>query len=317
MDKIVVEGGGRSAGASTSPARRTPPCPSSPRRCSPRASTPAQRAGPGGRAHARRLLGHMGCAGRAERRRAQARCRSACPRAVHPEAPYELVKTMRASVLVLGPLVARWGRARVSLPGGCAIGARPDRPAPEGPRGARRRDPARARLRRGARAERLSCAARSSPSTADRHRHRERDDGGGARRGPDRAAELRARAGGGGARARRSTGWARGSRAPAPTRSRIEGVERAPAASTTPSSPTGSRRARSWSRGALTGGDVLVQRLRPRAPRGASIEKLREVGRRDRRGARRAARASAPARPRPVDVRPRRTRASRPTCRPS
>jgi len=44
---------------------------------------------------------------------------------VTPEAPYELVKTMRASVLVLGPLVARHGRARVSLPGGCAIGARP------------------------------------------------------------------------------------------------------------------------------------------------------------------------------------------------
>src|SRR3989442_15584691 len=41
------------------------------------------------------------------------------------EAPYDLVKTMRASVLVLGPLVARTGRARVSLPGGCAIGARP------------------------------------------------------------------------------------------------------------------------------------------------------------------------------------------------
>jgi UDP-N-acetylglucosamine 1-carboxyvinyltransferase len=41
------------------------------------------------------------------------------------EAPYELVKTMRASSLVLGPLVARCGRARVSLPGGCAIGARP------------------------------------------------------------------------------------------------------------------------------------------------------------------------------------------------
>jgi UDP-N-acetylglucosamine 1-carboxyvinyltransferase len=41
------------------------------------------------------------------------------------EAPYELVKTMRASVLVLGPLVARHGQARVSLPGGCAIGARP------------------------------------------------------------------------------------------------------------------------------------------------------------------------------------------------
>jgi UDP-N-acetylglucosamine 1-carboxyvinyltransferase len=42
-----------------------------------------------------------------------------------PEAPYEVVKTMRASSLVLGPLVARCGRARVSMPGGCAIGARP------------------------------------------------------------------------------------------------------------------------------------------------------------------------------------------------
>lgn len=42
-----------------------------------------------------------------------------------PEAPYELVKTMRASALVLGPLLARFGRAKVSLPGGCAIGARP------------------------------------------------------------------------------------------------------------------------------------------------------------------------------------------------
>ena len=43
----------------------------------------------------------------------------------HPEAPYEMVKTMRASVLVLGPLAARFGEARVSLPGGCAIGLRP------------------------------------------------------------------------------------------------------------------------------------------------------------------------------------------------
>lgn len=41
------------------------------------------------------------------------------------EAPYDLVKTMRASVLVLGPLLARWGQAKVSLPGGCAIGSRP------------------------------------------------------------------------------------------------------------------------------------------------------------------------------------------------
>jgi UDP-N-acetylglucosamine 1-carboxyvinyltransferase len=42
-----------------------------------------------------------------------------------PEAPYELVKTMRASILVLGPLLARFGQATVSLPGGCAIGSRP------------------------------------------------------------------------------------------------------------------------------------------------------------------------------------------------
>ena len=48
------------------------------------------------------------------------------PRTIHTfQAPYELVKTMRASILVLGPLVARFGQAEVSLPGGCAIGSRP------------------------------------------------------------------------------------------------------------------------------------------------------------------------------------------------
>jgi UDP-N-acetylglucosamine 1-carboxyvinyltransferase len=47
------------------------------------------------------------------------------PKLNHAEAPYELVKTMRASILTLGPLMARLGVARVSLPGGCAIGARP------------------------------------------------------------------------------------------------------------------------------------------------------------------------------------------------
>jgi UDP-N-acetylglucosamine 1-carboxyvinyltransferase len=71
-----------------------------------------------------RLLAHMGC--QVER---SASGRHALgihvPSGVLPEAPYELVKTMRASVVVLGPLVARWGKARVSLPGGCAIGARP------------------------------------------------------------------------------------------------------------------------------------------------------------------------------------------------
>ena len=53
-------------------------------------------------------------------------CIEADARRVHNfSAPYELVKTMRASILVLGPLLARFGRADVSLPGGCAIGARP------------------------------------------------------------------------------------------------------------------------------------------------------------------------------------------------
>ena len=47
------------------------------------------------------------------------------PATVNPAAPYEHVKTMRASILVLGPLLARFGQARVSLPGGCAIGSRP------------------------------------------------------------------------------------------------------------------------------------------------------------------------------------------------
>ncbi len=70
-----------------------------------------------------RLLAHMGCEIGRDRDAHGATVH--VPAAVAPEAPYELVKTMRASVVVLGPLVARWGRARVSLPGGCAIGARP------------------------------------------------------------------------------------------------------------------------------------------------------------------------------------------------
>src|SRR6266850_2479871 len=51
--------------------------------------------------------------------------RAECGELGEPQAPYDLVRQMRASILVLGPLLARQGRARVSLPGGCAIGARP------------------------------------------------------------------------------------------------------------------------------------------------------------------------------------------------
>jgi UDP-N-acetylglucosamine 1-carboxyvinyltransferase len=53
------------------------------------------------------------------------RIRIQADRVTQREAPYELVKTMRASFLVLGPLLSRFGEARVSTPGGCAIGARP------------------------------------------------------------------------------------------------------------------------------------------------------------------------------------------------
>jgi UDP-N-acetylglucosamine 1-carboxyvinyltransferase len=73
----------------------------------------------------RRLLTAMGAEVELGYGRAHHRTTIHCKDLASPEASYELVKTMRASTLVLGPLVARCGRARVSLPGGCAIGARP------------------------------------------------------------------------------------------------------------------------------------------------------------------------------------------------
>jgi UDP-N-acetylglucosamine 1-carboxyvinyltransferase len=73
----------------------------------------------------RNLLAAMGAEVELGYGRAQHRTSIHCENLASPEASYELVKTMRASTLVLGPLVARCGRARVSLPGGCAIGARP------------------------------------------------------------------------------------------------------------------------------------------------------------------------------------------------
>jgi UDP-N-acetylglucosamine 1-carboxyvinyltransferase len=73
----------------------------------------------------RKLLAAMGAEVELGYGLAQHRTTISCRKLESPEASYELVKTMRASTLVLGPLVARCGRARVSLPGGCAIGARP------------------------------------------------------------------------------------------------------------------------------------------------------------------------------------------------
>jgi UDP-N-acetylglucosamine 1-carboxyvinyltransferase len=71
----------------------------------------------------RRLLDNMGVASETHGERGG--ISFVAPDALNPEAPYELVKTMRASVLALGPLLARFGHATVSLPGGCAIGSRP------------------------------------------------------------------------------------------------------------------------------------------------------------------------------------------------
>jgi UDP-N-acetylglucosamine 1-carboxyvinyltransferase len=71
-----------------------------------------------------KLLGRLGCDVESARGTVMVTPPSTARRRSF-EAPYELVKTMRASVLVLGPLVARFGKARVSMPGGCAIGARP------------------------------------------------------------------------------------------------------------------------------------------------------------------------------------------------
>src|ERR1700694_3815236 len=73
----------------------------------------------------RNLLAAMGAEVELGYGRAQHRTTIHCKTLAAPEASYELVKTMRSSTLVLGPLVARCGRARVSLPGGCAIGSRP------------------------------------------------------------------------------------------------------------------------------------------------------------------------------------------------
>jgi UDP-N-acetylglucosamine 1-carboxyvinyltransferase len=73
----------------------------------------------------RKLLVAMGAEVELGYGRAHHRTTICCRNLSSPEASYELVKTMRASTLVIGPLVARCGKARVSLPGGCAIGARP------------------------------------------------------------------------------------------------------------------------------------------------------------------------------------------------
>ncbi len=108
-------------------------------------------------------------------------------------APYDLVRKMRASVLVLGPLVARCGRGRVSLPGGCAIGTRPVDLHLKGLERLGAEVDAERGLYRGARAERAARRRIRVPERLGR-RHRKPADGGHAGRGRDGADQRRARA---------------------------------------------------------------------------------------------------------------------------
>ena len=142
----------------------------------------------------RKLLAAMGAEVELGYGRAQHRTTICCRDLVNPEASYELVKTMRASTLVLGPLVARMETARVSLPGGCAIGARPIDLHLKGLAEAGRKDHAGARLHRSARRAAEGRAHRLREDHC--HRNRRPADGSDAGRRRNGAGELRARAGG-------------------------------------------------------------------------------------------------------------------------
>ena len=168
------------------------------------------------------LLAQMGVAHRRARRRA--RSRSTPARIDWPLAPYELVKTMRASILALGPLVARCGEARVSLPGGCAIGLRPVDQHVKGLAAMG----AEIDLEHGYISARARAAHRRALRVRRRHRHRHRepDDGGDARRGHDHARERGARAGDRRPRALPRRDGRAHRRAPAPTASRSKASSR-------------------------------------------------------------------------------------------
>jgi UDP-N-acetylglucosamine enolpyruvyl transferase len=104
-------------------------------------------------------------------------------------APYELVRTMRASILVLGPLLARFGQADVSLPGGCAIGARPVNIHVDG----LQQLGADILIENGYIRARAVASARCAPRARNGHgdRHREPADGGGARQKARRSSRTR------------------------------------------------------------------------------------------------------------------------------
>ena len=128
----------------------------------------------------RKLLVSMGGEVQLGYGRAQHRTVIKCAILSDPVAKYEIVKTMRASSLVLGPLIARTGMARVAMPGGCAIGGRPIDPSPQGPRSHGRHHHPGSWLPRGPQSQRRQIPAqrRTHPLRQDhRHRHRRHPDG--------------------------------------------------------------------------------------------------------------------------------------------
>ena len=218
------------------------------------------------------LLGHMGVRVTLDDKNHVTLSGESIP---HKEAPYEMVKTMRAAILVLGPTLARFGEARVSLPGGCAIGARP---IDQHLKGCRRWAPT-INVEHGYVHRRRCPASRAHDRvrSADRDRHREPDDGRCAGRGPHHSRQLRARAGSGGARRVPQQDGRAGSKAPAPTSSTSAASTDCSSPSITPSSATASRPARSCA-AAGAGGRGRAPRERPAEALEPVIVKMRKAG---------------------------------------
>ena len=205
----------RSRARCASPAPRTRRCRSSPRRCWPTAPVSV-----GNVPHLHdvttmiELLGRMGVSVTIDD---EMRVEVDAGTIRERVAPYELVRTMRASILVLGPLLARFGEADVSLPGGCAIGARPVNMHVAGLQAMGAEIPIEngyIRATAGAPARRAHRAGHG-----DRDRHREPDDGGDARRRARRSSRTPRASPRSSTSRTSSSRWARRSAAPAPTRS--------------------------------------------------------------------------------------------------
>ena len=167
------------------------------------------------------LLGAVGRRSRAGRRPTSCVVDASGP--LHPEAPYELVSRMRASINVLGPLLARCGEARVALPGGDNIGSRKLDMHFRGLEAMGAELEVVARVHRGALQRAVRRARRAR--VPERRRDREPAHGGGARQGRDRHRERGARAGDHRPRGVPQPRWARTSTAAGRRRSTIEGVD--------------------------------------------------------------------------------------------